>query len=72
MPDNPTDQQSRPPLKKCGGLRRASLLTLVILGGYGLLAYLVLPGFWTHYEHQRGLADMPMVTRTAQGIPAIP
>ena len=39
--------------------RRAAaslLLTLVILGGYGLLAYLVLPVFWTHYEHQRGLA----------------
>ena len=48
------------------------MLTLVILGGYGLLAYLVLPGFWTHYEHQRGLADMPMVTRTAQGIPGDP
>jgi len=48
------------------------MLALVILGGYGLLAYLVLPGFWTHYEHQRGLADMPMVTRTAQGIPGDP
>ena len=48
------------------------MLTLVILGGYALLAYLVLPGFWTHYEHQRGLADMPMVTRTAQGIPGDP
>ena len=48
------------------------MLTLVILGGYGLLAYLVLPGFWTHYEHQSGLADMPMVTRTAQGIPGDP
>jgi hypothetical protein len=55
-----------------GGLRRAVMLTLIILGGYGLLAYLVLPGFWTHYEHQRGLADMPMVTRTAQGIPGDP
>ena len=48
------------------------MLALVILGGYGLLAYLVLPGLWTHYEHQRGLADMPMVTRTAQGIPGDP
>src|SRR5262245_33760110 len=48
------------------------MLVLVILGGYGLLAYLVLPGFWTHYEHQRGLADMPMVTRTGQGIPGDP
>src|SRR6058998_1238994 len=48
------------------------MLALVILGGYGLLAHLVLPGFSTHYEHQRGLADMPMVTRTAQGIPGDP
>jgi hypothetical protein len=53
-------------------MRRAAMLTLMILGGYGLLAYLVLPGFWTHYEHQRGLASMPMVTRTAQGIPGDP
>jgi hypothetical protein len=48
------------------------MLALVILGGYGLLAYLVLPEFWTHYEHQRGLASIPMVTRTAQGIPGDP
>ena len=36
------------------------------------LAYLVLPALWTHYEHQKGLADLPMVTRTAQGIPGDP
>jgi hypothetical protein len=28
--------------------------------------------FWTHHEHQKGLADLPMVTRTAQGIPGDP
>ena len=32
----------------------------------------VLPAFWTHYEHQKGLANLPMVTRTAQGIPGDP
>ena len=48
------------------------MLTLFILVGYGLIAYLVLPGFWTHYEHQRGLADLPMVTRTGQDIPGDP
>ena len=37
---------------------RLDRCTLVILGGYGLLAYLVLPWFWTHYEHQRGLAEI--------------
>jgi LssY C-terminus len=49
------------------------LLTLIaIVLGYVSLAYIVLPAFWTHYEHQRGLADLPMVTRTAQGIPGDP
>jgi hypothetical protein len=45
---------------------------LAVVLGYTALAYLLLPLFWTHYEHQRGLADMPMVTRTAQGIPGDP
>ena len=58
--------------KHRGGLRRAVTLTLFILCGYGLLAYLILPGLWTHYEHQKGLADLPMVTRTGQGIPGDP
>ena len=40
--------------------------------GVHALAYLVLPLFWTHYEHQKGLANLPMVTRTAQGIPGDP
>ncbi|XIA65488.1 LssY C-terminal domain-containing protein [Bradyrhizobium sp. TZ2] len=71
MPDLHTVQRSQPP-KKRGRLRRAATLALFILGGYGLLAYIMLPLFWTHYEHQRGLTDMPMVTRTAQGIPGDP
>jgi hypothetical protein len=47
----------------------ALIAVAAILGGYGLLAYVVLPLAWTHYEHQKGLAGLPMVTRTAQGIP---
>ena len=27
---------------------------------------------WTHHEHQKGLAGLEMVTRTAQGIPGDP
>jgi hypothetical protein len=65
-----TDLPFLPP--KHHGLRRIATLTLLILGGYGLLAYLILPGLWTHYEHQKGLADLPMVTRTGQGIPGDP
>jgi len=50
-------------------LERALLTLLGVVLIYTAIAYLVLPAFWTHYEHQRGLAALPMVTRTAQGIP---
>jgi LssY C-terminus len=53
-------------------LERFLLLALLVVGVYTLLAYLVLPSFWTHYEHQKGLATLPMVTHTAQGIPGDP
>ena len=53
-------------------LERALLLALFVVIGYALLAYLALPALWTHYEHQKGLANLPMVTRTAQGIPGDP
>jgi LssY C-terminus len=46
---------------------------LLILGAvpvvYVLLAYLILPLVWTHHEHEPGLASLPMVTRTGDGIP---
>lgn len=42
---------------------------LPILVGYLLLAYVVLPTVWRHYEHQKKLDGLPMVTATAQGIP---
>ena len=41
----------------------------VVIAAYGLMAYIVLPLAWSHYEHQKGLAGRPMVTRTAQDIP---
>ena len=41
------------------------LLSLLAVIAYTLAAYLVLPAFWTHYEHQKGLATLPMVTLTA-------
>jgi LssY C-terminus len=50
-------------------LKRVLVILLAIAALYALLAYLVLPAIWTHYEHQKGLANLPMVTRTAQGIP---
>lgn len=46
---------------------------LLVLGAvpivYVLLAYLILPAVWTHHEHEPGLASLPMVTRTGDGIP---
>ena len=49
------------------------LLTLLaVVAVYTAIAYLALPALWTHYEHQKGLANLPMVTRTAQGIPGDP
>jgi hypothetical protein len=53
-------------------LQRFLLLSLLAVLTYTLAAYLVLPIFWTHYEHQKGLATLPMVTRTGQGIPGDP
>jgi hypothetical protein len=53
-------------------LERVLLAMIAVVLAYASLAYLVLPAFWTHYEHQKGLASLPMVTRTAQGIPGDP
>jgi LssY C-terminus len=53
-------------------LQRVLLALLAAVVTYGALAYFVLPAIWTHHEHQKGLADLPMVTRTAQGIPGDP
>lgn len=53
-------------------LRIALVALAVALVGYGLIAYILLPQIWTHYERQKGLAGLTMVTRTAQGIPGDP
>jgi hypothetical protein len=53
-------------------LDRFLRFALVVVIAYTVLAYLLLPLFWTHYEHQKGLANLPMVTRTGQGIPGDP
>ena len=53
-------------------LRIALIALAIVLVVYGILAYIVLPLTWTHYEHQKGLAGLTMVTRTAQDIPGDP
>ncbi|MGH7025074.1 MAG: LssY C-terminal domain-containing protein [Caulobacteraceae bacterium] len=50
---------------------------VLVLGGLALAAaaigaYAALPIGWRHYEHHKGLASLPMVTRTKQGIPGDP
>jgi LssY C-terminus len=60
------------PKRRRGRLHQTARLTILLLAVYGTVAYLLLPTFWTHYEHQKRLAGLPMVTLTAQGIPGDP
>ena len=54
-------------------MRRATLWILALLAiGYGIVAYLALPGLWRHYEHGPSMQDEPAVTRTGAGIPGDP
>jgi hypothetical protein len=71
MSDLYEDLLSQPPPSH-RRLDRFLLLALLVVFSYTLLAYLVLPLVWTHYEHQKGLENLPMVTRTGQGIPGDP
>src|SRR5262244_1217567 len=56
-------------MKKIVGRRRWLIALLGVLIAYGVLAYVFLPALWSHHEHGPGLASLPMVTRTADGIP---
>src|SRR5260370_30310343 len=71
MTDLYEDLESQAPPDR-SRLERFLVLSLLAVLAYALLAYLVLPAVWSHYEHQKGLAALPMVTRTAQGIPGDP
>jgi hypothetical protein len=53
-------------------IRVALAAVAIILICYGIIAYILLPQTWTHYEHQKGLGGLSMLTRTAQGIPGDP
>jgi hypothetical protein len=59
-------------VKRRSRLTACALILSATLLAYGLLAYVALPAVWAHYEHQKGLAGLPMVTRTGQGIPGDP
>ena len=51
---------------------RAGTVLAIVLGVWLMLAYLVLPLIWRHYEHNPSLADAPKTTVTGQGIPGDP
>ena len=53
-------------------IKVALAVVAIILVCYGMIAYILLPQTWTHYEHQKKLAGLTMLTRTAQGIPGDP
>jgi hypothetical protein len=51
-----------------GGLTVLGALLVVWL----IMAYIVLPALWRHYEHHPALADAPKTTLNKQGIPGDP
>jgi hypothetical protein len=56
-------------VKHIAGSRRWWIVLAGVLTAYLMLAYVILPALWSHHEHEPGLASLPMVTRTADGIP---
>ena len=71
MADLGEQLHSAPPRDR-SRLERYLLVALAVVLAYTLVAYLLLPALWAHYEHQKGLATLPMLTYTAQGIPGDP
>jgi LssY-like putative type I secretion system component LssY len=69
---HPVDPHAHAAQRDHARLERVLSTMIIVVLAYTTLAYLVLPTFWTHYEHQKGLAALPMVTHTAQGIPGDP
>jgi hypothetical protein len=51
---------------------RGAVASVIILGVWVMLAYVILPLIWRHYEHNPVLADAPKTTLTSQGIPGDP
>jgi hypothetical protein len=63
---------TRPASRRRRILVRALRILVILVIAWFLLAYLILPALWRHYEHQPALEDAPKTTRTAQGIPGDP
>ena len=71
-----TTPDDKPILPRRSWVRRAMEMSLKSFGVgvilWLILAYLILPWAWTHYEHHPKLEDAPKVSTTAQGIPGDP
>ena len=72
-----TDTQARGDAAKTVSRRwrlvvRALKVVVALVIAWLLLAYLILPALWRHYEHQPALENAPKTSRTAQGIPGDP
>ena len=52
--------------------RRGVRGLVIFLAAYVIVAYLVLPAMWRHYEHHPALATAPKTTETGTGIPGDP
>ena len=63
---------AKPVSRRRRRLIRSLKLLVVVIVVWLLLAYLILPALWRHYEHQPALETAPKTTRTAQGIPGDP
>ena len=48
------------------------MVMVAVVVAWLLLAYLILPALWRHYDHHPGLENAPKITWTAQGIPGDP
>jgi LssY C-terminus len=68
--------QNVSPQKRASRLRRWTIrsvaVAVIVLGIWLMLAYIILPLIWRHYEHNPALADAPKTTLTGQGIPGDP
>jgi hypothetical protein len=49
--------------------RRLAAAAIGAVAAYVVLAYLLAPFFWRHFEHQPRLAELEATTRTALGLP---
>ena len=74
LSSNPEPQAAAiPPISRRQRLAvRGFTLLAVLVAAWLLLAYIVLPAVWRHYEHHPALEDAPKTTVTAQGIPGDP